>query len=88
MKDWHARVVEDPFDQVAARGPRRTAARQEGEDDRGATCRRSAGEQLEQGLVERQGDPGAVARSAVGAERAAMAERRETGQRQRQDLVA
>ena len=87
-EDRHARLVEDPFDQLATRGPGRTTARQEGEDDRRAGSGRRAGEQLENGPVERQGDPGAVARSAVGAECPAMAERRETRQRQRQHPVA
>ena len=47
-----------------------------------------AGEQLQQRSVERQRDPGAVARLAVGAERAAMAERGQPGEGQRQDPVA
>ena len=46
------------------------------------------GEQLEDGSVERERDPGAVARGAVGAECPAMAERREARQRQRQHPVA
>ena len=40
------------------------------------------------GPVEREGHPGAVTRLAVGPERAAMRERREAGERERQDPIA
>ena len=87
-EDRHARLVEDPFDQLAPGGPGRTTSRQEAEGDRRAGNGRRAREQLENGPVERQGDPGAVARSAVGTECPAVAERCETRQRERQHAVA
>ena len=65
------------------------AARQEQRDDRRPLGgRASPASSSQDEPVERERDPGAVARFAVGPERAAMAQRGQAGQGQRQDPVA
>ena len=87
--DGQARVGEDPLDQRAApRPPADGRAAGTAKTTAGRPAVAAPASSWSSGLVERQGDPGAVARLAVGAERAAMAERREPGQGQRQDPVA
>ena len=54
----------------------------------GTVRREITGQQLQQRPIEREGDARAVARLAIGAERAAMAQRSETRQRQRQHPIA
>ncbi len=78
---------EDRLDQVPATGFEDPAAWQEHGDDRRAAIGEIAGQQLEDGAVEGEGDPGAVAGLAVGTERAAMAQRGQPGEGEGEDPV-
>ena len=86
--DRQPRLAEDRLDERASPALGEPTARQEELDDTGPLGRAVAGQELEQRPVQRQRDPGTVARFAVRAERAAMAERRQPGQGQRQDPLA
>ena len=76
------------LDQAPAAGLEDAAAGKEHRHDGRPSLGEIAGQQLEDGAVEREGDPGAVAGFAVGAERAAMAQRGQSGERQGEHPVA
>ena len=86
--DSQIALGEDLLDQAPAASFGRTATRQEDRDDRGLRCREIAGEECQEGTVERECDARAIARFAIGPECAAMPERGEAGQGQRQHPVA
>ncbi len=85
--DGQAARLEDLLDQPPAASLGRAATWQEDRDDRGLRCREIAGEECQEGAVQREGDARAIARFAIGPERTAVSERREAGEGQRQHPV-
>ncbi len=87
-EDGQAGLGEGDLDEGACPCLGDPPAREEERDDPGPGRRQVAGQQRDERPIERQGDPGAVARLPVRPERAAVAERGQAGQRQRQDPIA
>ncbi len=88
-----ARLGDRHLDDRPGAGRRGAGSRQEAEEDPGRSggasgCSGGARDQPKEGPVERQRHAGAIARFAVGPERAAMGQRRQSGERQREHPIA